>query len=1154
MADIDDANSYDYSALGLPSRTHHQTARDRSSAIWQSQSGLGRAAGIASVAEAVYGGYQAGQTTGAGDDIQGLIGATAAGAAVGGPVGAAVAAGAYIVANIFGIARGRDARAKIRAQRTRRIIDVDATEAVALPYLRGRFRRDLLLVYAAVGDDMPGYASGTTAFRNIDGRPRVFGRMRTKYRAAGSNTFEYDADDQDTLFFGPGRTDNEAYLLAQYDVCAGAITELYSVTNRGRDIHADSQLRDQVLVRLGLPNTVDAALLVDAATGSFVPSGGPGDIVPPRRTANTRFLNKSYATAWFWAAKRDYEAWGTDGNVPPLSALGYGPSLKQIVRTGTAPNYVYAESTTVDYNSGRNPVLVEYDRLRNIVGIPVDQFHLPAWYKAQEQARLPVGSFVEQVRASSTQRHRSPRVVGGRIEEVADVLENSFLSGLGFIVPGSTDIGTGLQSTGIFGSTASAETVLRYEYDGEVPSDIPSKEQGALILSSMPGAIVFRTHDGKLSISLPDADTPADTQSVGVIDDARILFYDYPRADDVVSQMSVKFRDVNQDLRETTQTYPTPGSQLATDLETLEGEPQALEFDLPGVVNPYLAHSAAVNYVLQSHRKIGRIACPIRYWPYDVGDIADFKDEEEGIDDKVRILQRQVVGFTVLLDIMEFHTIDSSWQPKQVEVSGLPSTLSLSIPVPVSLAVSIADGLLTFTWNTDSIRNVGGYESEVDYGNGQWVPLASTNDATVRYATLPLVQGTRTYKLRVRCKGIVSGFSDWSEIESDEISTGLPVITEPLAEGSICPPPGRGQHGQWWYSADPVTGEVRIFRHLDIFAEIPDQSEMTPEGINGALWVAEGITMRGSATTDYQWYRTTDDLTGMALLNPDLAEAEGTTAFNADQIVYWPETSTTRVDNRRRVSFRTAINGVFKSGDDLKPEIEEVMFLAFEFADGRRTYMTFDDADEPYASLPVVFTQLFDEQFVGSAVGPMKVCLGRLDKRCEGDPTNPWMPVSALGIAGLDGLGLELIYSTAATNASIPAGELPPTTLPYNNALNEAARTLESASWQGQCPRRLPAGASGTTPSSPPPRPSRGLWCLPVPSRDSRRTARFQPRNGRRGAIPSSARPTPLTGRPSSLKPSGARSPRTPLPRTRCRSTSGRWNRSRKAAQSPATA
>ena len=45
-----------------------------------------------------------------------------------------------------------------------------------------------------------------------------------------------------------------------------------------------------------------------------------------------------------------------------------------------------------------------------------------------------------------------------------------------------------------------------------------------------------------------------------------------------------------------------------------------------------------------------------------------------------------------------------------------------------------------------------------------------------------------------------------------------------------------------------------------------------------------------------------------------------------------------------------------------------------------------------------------------------------------------------LGGEGAEGRGLEYLYSTAATNATLDAGELPPSTLPYNAALDASGQ------------------------------------------------------------------------------------------------------------------
>ena len=256
-------------------------------------------------------GFQSGQTEGNRDDVVGLGQSALTGFATGGPAGAAIAAASYIVGNLFGRSKSKKERARQRAEATKRVIEIAPTEAIALPYLRGRFRRELRPVYSAVGDKMPGHLAGTTAFRNTPGRQRIFGSMRTLYRAGGSNTTQYDAASATQLFFGPGPSDNEAFLLAQYDICAGPITELYAVYQDGRDIHANVQIQDQVLARLGLPNTVDPSIdpsVVTTAAGRFTPEGTP---TPPPRGGNTRFINKSYLTAWFAALKRDPTAWAS---------------------------------------------------------------------------------------------------------------------------------------------------------------------------------------------------------------------------------------------------------------------------------------------------------------------------------------------------------------------------------------------------------------------------------------------------------------------------------------------------------------------------------------------------------------------------------------------------------------------------------------------------------------------------------------------------------------------------------------------------------------------------------------------------------------------------------------------------------------------------
>ena len=803
---------------------------ERSSAVWQSQGGFDRALGIAGAASAVAQGYEAGQTAGAQDDIAGLFSAAAAGATVGGPVGALVAAGAYLVTNLFGISKGRKERSRIRGERTKRIIEIGSTEAIPMPFVRGRFERELALVYGAVGDNMPGWKTGTTAFRNTGGRQRIWGSMRTKYRAEGTNTTQYDANDQTQVFFGPGSAENEPYLLAQYDICAGPITELYCVLTDGRDIDRDVQLQDQVLARLGLPNTVDPAIdpaIVTSAQGQFTPDGPRGSAIPPRRTADSRFLNKSYLTFFGWAAKRDWEAWKNDGKAPLLTVIGYGPGLKLIERSSAAP-YTYSEASATNFDGGRNAVLVEYWRLRDIVGIPVTQFHLPGWWKAQQQASMPTGGMGASAPAS-TGSVFVPGIVNGDIGgESSGETPQTFYRRIGRLPPGSPFPTTGLQANTCLGGTQSARTSRRYEFDGEIPSDITSAEQSALVLESMPGSLLFRRYDGKLSIDLIDPDTPAATQVVGTISDAQIVYWDYPTADNVVSRVNARYKDANQDLREATDSFPTPGSKLSNDLEALEGKANEIEFYYEGTVNPDAAHSHSVNYVTLSHRKVGRIIASLDHWRFEEGDKITFIDEEEGVNDIVRITRRQRVGEVMVFDIMQFRTIDGSYQPKQVEEHGLPPSADAEIPLPRALSVIQQGNDLTLRWRVPTIRNVGGYEVQIDYSDG-WQEVEIKDDAGAQYATYTLPAGIREYEFRVRSRGVVRGYSDW--VVSAKYKThGDPKATiyEPLAPGEY-PSPSVGEQHRLWQTTDG-----RLLRYYDPWeTDIVGQPPI--EGVSGGL-------------------------------------------------------------------------------------------------------------------------------------------------------------------------------------------------------------------------------------------------------------------------------------------------------------------------------
>ena len=291
------------------------------------------AGAFASYGAAALSGYQTAQTPSDLDDVAYLGTSTYAGFAAGGPWGAAIAAVAFVVGNVIGRRKARERESEIRSRQAQRIITLRPEAVVALPYVFGRFRRELLPIYAAVGENPP---LGTVWVPPANGRQRLFGQMLNRGTSQSPRVTTGDAPYDGTgEFRGPGGGTNDPYLLVQYDICAGGVDRLYDIRHHDRPIHTDTTLKDQVLARLGLAGTADTAAI------AFVPSAfsasGEDGTPAPARTTFSSFTDKSYVTACFWAARRDPNAW-QDRQIPLLESWGHGPQLARIVRTGAGTN------------------------------------------------------------------------------------------------------------------------------------------------------------------------------------------------------------------------------------------------------------------------------------------------------------------------------------------------------------------------------------------------------------------------------------------------------------------------------------------------------------------------------------------------------------------------------------------------------------------------------------------------------------------------------------------------------------------------------------------------------------------------------------------------------------------------------------------------
>ena len=314
---------------------------------------------------------------------------------------------------------------------------------------------------------------------------------------------------------------------------------------------------------------------------------------------------------------------------------------------------------------------------------------------------------------------------------------------------------------------------------------------------------------------------------------------------------------------------------------------------------------------------------------------------------------------------------------------------------------------------------------EVQYrlNRGQWQPLGAFARAVLETRWRPPASGRYRFRHRLADRN-GDPLSQWgySEPLDFEAAPPPPVYGAVAADG--CPPAERGVHGQLWIAPDG-----RVWRHSALFASPPpDQATVTPDGVDGVWWGTDGLALTGSRASDYQFYVQGADRQSARFDLADALSASGAPGFHVDQLVYWPEASATVV-NRRKVRFGAA-RGVYRLGDDLKPELEKSLFVALRVK-GQPAVWLFDDDDEPYVSSTPASTRV-DALFAGAVVVDVRV--GRKDRRCPTDPLNPWVPEESLGVVGLDGRGVEWIHSLASSDAAIPAGEIPPNTLPYDAA------------------------------------------------------------------------------------------------------------------------
>ena len=324
-------------------------------------------------------------------------------------------------------------------------------------------------------------------------------------------------------------------------------------------------------------------------------------------------------------------------------------------------------------------------------------------------------------------------------------------------------------STGM--PNASAEPFYRYTYDGHVPT---SEEHGAAILKileHMPGAILFRSADGKYRLSVQDSITRSENQSLGTIDDnllIRSVEIIYPDSTVKLNRMTATFSNVMKDYAQDSIVYPLVGSALESDYRQLDNDVVLEEnVQLSGCIDPYHASAICANRIAMSRRTIYRFETSYSGFIYEPGDVVLLEDSVQELSAYVRIQSvKPREDGTIAFEALQFVPGDAGWYggSRQRANKIVADEGNLDAPTNLTGLYQSRERLVNLGWTApDPIHALQtGYEIEVKIDDGPWLPLGTVLGAQTNYSAEVGVLGTRR-QFRVRSVGRGIGPSDWVE-------------------------------------------------------------------------------------------------------------------------------------------------------------------------------------------------------------------------------------------------------------------------------------------------------------------------------------------------------------------------------------------------------
>ena len=295
----------------------------------------------------------------------------------------------------------------------------------------------------------------------------------------------------------------------------------------------------------------------------------------------------------------------------------------------------------------------------------------------------------------------------------------------------------------------------------------------------------------------------------------------------------------------------------------------------------------------------------------------------------------------------------------------------------------------------------------------QWLPLGAFARGVFETQWRPPASGLYRFRHRLVDRN-GDPLSQWGYSDRLEVAVRPPPPFYGAVPPDGCPPAERGVLGQLWIAPDG-----RVWRRgPDVWTTDELDNGILARFDDQPFWHQRGGTLFVLAYTA----AFADERTLPASMG----------SLKLGFVEYRPATHRWLLD-----FFSATPYSGERTGSNLPDSVAEHLAVAVRADDdGNSAWSQVQDTDEadPYLWID----DAGDAVFAGRTTSfTGQVLFVDLSKRCPDDPLNPWVPEPPLGVVGLDGRGIEWISSLAATDDAIPAGEIPPNTLPYDAARND---------------------------------------------------------------------------------------------------------------------